>query len=199
MSAETIEFWFDFGSPYAYLAHRRLPTFKAATDAEVLWRPFMLGTAFTETGARPLLDIPMKSDYAKRDLARLAKHFSVPFHMPVNAPTVTLAAARIFYGLNSTDPEIAIAFGRSVFDAAFAEGKDVSDPGVLGACSKAVGLEPEVLSLAQEQDWKQALKDAGSAAIAKGVFGAPFFLHDGEPFWGVERMDMLMCKLTADG
>ncbi|MEO1205730.1 MAG: 2-hydroxychromene-2-carboxylate isomerase [Pseudomonadota bacterium] len=195
MATHDVTFWFDFGSPYAYFAHRRLPAFEKATGAHVISKPFMLGSAFAQTGARPLLDIPLKAAYAKIDLARLARFYDVPFQMPPNAPTVTLAAARIFYGLNATDPAAATTFAKAVFDAAFATGQDVSEQAVVKACLRESGLDEELAAMAQEPEWKQALKDAGAKATESGVFGAPFFVHDGEPFWGVERMDMLIAKL----
>ena len=94
---DAIEFFFDFSSPYAYLASRRMGAIAERHGRHVRWRPMMLGPALAATGGKPLVHLPLKGDYAKRDLARTARFHGIPFAMPRRFPVVTLAAARAFY------------------------------------------------------------------------------------------------------
>src|SRR5574342_287122 len=88
-----IEFYFDFSSPYGYLATTRIDAVAARFGREALWRPILLGVAFKVTGSQPLPSLPLKGDYAKRDMARFARLWNVPFRIPTKFPIATHAPA----------------------------------------------------------------------------------------------------------
>lgn len=189
---DTIEFWFDFGSGYAFFAQAQVSRIERETGCEVLWRPFMLGTAFKVTGAQGLSRTPMKGDYARRDWQRLAALESTRFMPPPHHPVVALAASRIFYGLDATDRAQAAAFARSAFRRYYCDGEDITTDAVLRACLTDAGAPHDALGLAVDPRLKAVLKERSEEALAKGVFGSPFFLWRTEPFWGADRIAMLI-------
>ncbi len=89
-----IEFFFDFSSPYGYIASRRIDDLGARHGRAVIWRPILLGAVFKLTGMTPLTEIPMKGDYAKHDFARTARLHGLPFAMPEPFPFSGLSAKR---------------------------------------------------------------------------------------------------------
>ena len=96
-----IEFWFDFSSGYAFFAAARITALAERTGRAVLWRPYMLGTAFAVTGARGLSATPLKRDYARRDWARIARAEGLDFRLPEGHPRIALAATRAFYWIEA--------------------------------------------------------------------------------------------------
>lgn len=192
MSADPIEFWFDFGSGYAYFAHLEIGRIERGTGCPVLWRPFMLGTAFKVTGAQGLSSTPMKGDYARRDWQRLAAMKDVRFAPPANHPVVALAPGRIFYGLEGRDSTIADRFAAACFRHYYNHSEDITDDDVLIRCLEDAGTSGSSLAFARDEHCKAILKCRSEEALSKGVFGSPFFLWRGEPFWGADRIDMLI-------
>jgi hypothetical protein len=94
-----IEFWFDFGSAYAYFASLEIEDLAARHGRLVAWRPFMLGTAFKLTGAKGLSSTPLKKDYSVLDWERIARLRRAPFNLPPHHPPVALAATRVVYAV----------------------------------------------------------------------------------------------------
>ena len=190
--SDPIEFWFDFGSGYAYFAHLEIGKIERETGRPVLWRPFLLGAAFKATGAQSLTSTPMKGDYARRDWQRLAALRGLRFTPPANHPVVALAPSRIFYGLEEQNCVLANEFAAACFHRYYNDGQDITDDGVLIRCLDDVGASKSCLAFAHDEPFKAILKSRGAEALSKGVFGSPFFLWRGEPFWGADRIDMLI-------
>ena len=194
--AAAIDFYFDFSSPYGYLASTRIDEVAARHGRTVAWRPFLLGVAFKLTGQRALVEQPIRGPYHERDFARSARLLGVPFILPAKFPFFGLAASRAFYWL--ADASQAKALAKSVYSAAFGEGRDVTPvstvaeiAGPLGIAGLEQGVElPET---------KAKLREATDAAIARGVFGSPFFIVDGEPFWGQDRLAQVERWLQTGG
>ncbi|MEO8125422.1 MAG: DsbA family protein, partial [Burkholderiales bacterium] len=112
----------------------------------------------------------------------------VPLSIPPRFPVATHNAARVFWYLKSTDAERAVDWAHSGLRAYFARGVDPSDNAALEALAQEFGLAPGIAELVwSDPRWKLQLKQENDAAIAAGVFGAPFFVVDGEPFWGNDR------------
>ena len=187
-----IEFWFDFSSGYAYFAALEIDALGARVGRAILWRPYMLGTAFKVTGMRGLSSTPVKGDYARHDWARTARRLGVPFAPPPDHPKIALPATRAFYWIEANHPGNEAPFAREVFRRYYAGALDTSDPEAVAGLGPALGLDSADLRAGQEAP---AIKDharaLGNAAIARGIFGSPFFVIDGEPFWGWDRLPML--------
>jgi 2-hydroxychromene-2-carboxylate isomerase len=155
---------------------------------------------FQTTGQSPLLSQPLRGPYAARDMARTARLYGIPFRLPEPFPFGSVAAARFFYWLDEGDHRAAVAFAKAVYARAFVEGKAVSSPEETAEVASGLGLDrSDTLAALQSSELKQRLKSMNDEAIAKGVFGSPYFIVDGEPFWGHDRLDQIDRWLATGG
>lgn len=192
MSAEPVDFYFEFSSPYGYIASRLVDDFSKRTGREVRWRAFLLGPVFKATGSAPLVDIPMKGEYSRHDFGRSARFYGVPFAMPAKFPIGTVAAMRAFYWADAKDPLLAQRLAKALYNAYFVDGRDVSDAGIVLDVAASLGIDRQALEAGiAEPALKERAKGEVDAAMARGVFGSPFFIVGGEAFWGCDRLPML--------
>jgi 2-hydroxychromene-2-carboxylate isomerase len=190
--ATPIEFFFDFSSPYAYLAAEQIEALAARHGRAVQYQPTLLGAVFRISGMRPLTEIPVKGDYSRHDFLRSARYAGLPFAMPEPFPISTVLAARACHVLRAQSPALLRDFVQRAFRAYFVQGRNLSDAQVLRAVLDESGAAgARVLEDAARPEIKESLKVAVDAAIARGVFGAPFFFIDGEPFWGNDRLPQM--------
>ncbi len=194
-----IEFWFDFSSPYAYFAAFEVEPLAARHGRTIAYRPFALGALFRETGLAPLTEQPLRGDYARRDWDRLARLMKRPFRLPSPFPVRTLSAARACHLANALTPQLVGAFVRTCFTAVFERGDDLENPDVLRECLQAAGLPVDLMDRLTDDVVKDGFRLQSEEARRKGVFGAPFFIVDGEPFWGADRLPMLDLWLERGG
>ncbi len=189
---KTLEFYFDFSSPYGYFAAMRVDELAESAGRRAVWKPILLGVVFKETDMRPLADIPIKGDYSKHDWERMGRMMDIPYKLPTRFPIPTQAAARAFYWLDDRDPEQARLFAKAAYHAYFAEDVDISAPEKAIEIAAALHVDRAQLAKAiEDQAIKDRVRRETADAIAKGVFGSPFFFVDGEPFWGSDRMWMV--------
>jgi 2-hydroxychromene-2-carboxylate isomerase len=187
--ATPIEFYFDFSSPYSYLASEAIEHLAARYGREVDFKPMLLGAAFKVAGTRPLTEVPLKGEYSKRDMQRSARFAGVPFVLPEPFPIGAVAASRCVIWLGDTDSQRARAFVHAAFREYFVAGRNIADTSVLADVLRQVGVDPELaLAAIQQPEIKERLKTHVDAALARGVFGAPFIFVDAEPFWGHDRL-----------
>lgn len=187
-----IEFYFDYSSPYGYMASTRIEALAAKYDREVLWRPFLLGVAFKQTGGQPLPQVPLKGDYAKRDFARSAKFWGVEYRQPSNFPISGVAPSRAFYWAEQRNPGEAIALAKALLRAYFVDDVNIADSEKTVEVAQSIGIAGEELRAGlNEQAVKDIFKAEVDKAIARGVFGSPYIIIDGEPFWGMDRLDQV--------
>ena len=189
---KTFEFWFDFGSPAAYLASTQIAAIEAATGARAVWRPMLLGGVFQATGNHSPATIPAKGRYTFIDFDRFARRYGVPLRYNPHFPINTLMLMRGAVGMQLRDPERFADYCAAMFQAIWVESLDMNDAGVVGQALHRAGFEPQsLLALTQEPDVKAALKAATEEAVARGVFGAPTFFVGDQMFWGQDRIDFL--------
>lgn len=195
-----IDFYFDFSSPYSYLASERIDALAARFGRHVRWHPILLGVVFKATGAAPLTTVPLKGDYSRHDFARSARFMDIPFAMPAKFPLATQHAARAYYWLHERDCALARAFAHAVFRALFVAGNDVSELPVILAIAAGLGADGAALQAALgELPLKDRLRTACEEALARGVFGAPYIVIDGEPFMGADRLPQIERWLATGG
>jgi 2-hydroxychromene-2-carboxylate isomerase len=195
-----IDFYFDFSSPYGYLASTRIDAIAAKHDREVTWRPILLGPAFKASGNAPLVGQPLKGDYSVRDFLRTAKFLKIPLVMPSPFPIGTQNAARAFYWLNDRDPAKAKQLAQACFAMFFAQGKDISSPETVASIAATIGVDSAELTAAlSDAAVKERLKTEVEASLTRGVFGSPYFFVDNEPFWGNDRLEQLDAWLQTGG
>lgn len=189
---KTFEFWFDFGSPAAYLAFTQIPSIEAETGAKAIYRPMLLGGVFQATGNRSPATIPAKGKYIFNDFNRFAKRYGVPFNNNPHFPINTLLLMRGAAGLQQQQPEQFSAYCTAVFQAIWVDALNMNDPATVGEALHKAGFDPQkLMTLANDQVTKDALKASTAEAVSRGVFGAPTFFVDDQIFWGQDRLDFL--------
>ena len=195
-----LEFYFDFSSPYGYLASEKIDALAKRFGRQVKWRPILLGVVFRETGAVPLTEAPLKGEYSLRDFSRSARYLGVPYTRPARFPVATQHAARTYYWLHEKDCAMARAFAHATFRSFYIEGCDISDLTVVLDLACRQGADYNALSEALAgPSVKERLKGECEAAIRKGVFGSPYIIVDGEPFFGVDRLPQIERWLEKGG
>jgi 2-hydroxychromene-2-carboxylate isomerase len=195
-----LQFHFDFSSPYGYLAAERIDTLAAKHRRSVDWRPMLLGAVFKITGTQPLTFVPLKGDYTRRDVPRTARFHGIEFRMPSKFPVATQAAARIVVWQRGVDAARCAPLVKALYRAFFVADRDISDPDVAADVAAEAGVARSTARAAVDDvAIKDALKRDVEAAIAAGVFGSPFVLVDGEPFWGLDRFDQIDRWLATGG
>jgi len=198
--AEPITFYFDFSSPYAYLASELIDELAAKYERKVQWRPIMLGATFQKTGLPLLLSVPLKGEYSKRDMLRSARYYGVPFNFPGKFPLATQTAARAYYWLHGEDCGKAREFAHAIFRAYWIAGRDIAELAIVQEIAATLGIAADELSAATgKPEIKERLKAETDGAIAKGMFGAPYFIVEGEPFWGADRLPQIEKWLQTGG
>jgi 2-hydroxychromene-2-carboxylate isomerase len=198
--ANPIEFYFDFSSTYGYLGATRISALAAKHGRVVAWKPMLLGAVFKVTGGTPLPLQPLKGDYSRRDVERLSRLWQVPFRIPSKFPISSQAPARLIVWLEANRPDKQEAAVLALYHAYFVEDRDISSPDVAAEVVSSLAIDREALLAAtQDPQIKEKLKNEVEAAIAKGVFGSPFVIVDGEPFWGTDRFDQVDKWLATGG
>jgi 2-hydroxychromene-2-carboxylate isomerase len=196
---QPIEFFFDFSSPYGYLASRKIDELGAKYGREVVWKPILLGAVFKLTGMAPLVAIPMKGDYVQRDFTRFARLLRVDFKLPDPFPFSSIHAVRSFWWMEAQDPTAARHLARHLYNKAFS-GNDIASAQAVAATAAEIGIDSAALLAGIEsQEVKDRTRAESDAAIARGVFGSPFIVVDDEPFWGADRLDQVEKWLMTGG
>jgi 2-hydroxychromene-2-carboxylate isomerase len=196
-----IAFYFDFSSPYGFLASEKIEALAAKHGRSVEWHPIMLGVVFKQTGAAPLTQVPLKGDYSKRDMTRSAAFHGIrDFRIPSRFPIPSQAPARVVLWLRERDPALATKVLHALYRAFFVSDVDISSPEQAVGVAATCGVDAEAARAAiDDPAIKEALKAENDQAMAKGVFGSPFIIVDGEPFWGVDHLDQVERWLATGG
>jgi 2-hydroxychromene-2-carboxylate isomerase len=196
----SLQFHFDFSSPYGYLGAEKIEALAARHRRNVDWRPMLLGVAFKATGSQPLTTIPLKGEYTKHDVPRSARFHGVAFNMPARFPIATQAPARIVLWQRERDAANAGHLVKVLYRAYFVEGRDIGDADVAADVAATTGIDRDAArAVVDDPAWKDALRREVEAAMAKGVFGSPFVFVDGEPFWGIDRFEQVDRWLAEGG
>jgi len=189
MATKRVELWFDYSSPFAYLATTQIERIAGERRAEVAWRPFLLGALFRAIGTPlvPLGAMPRaKRDYYLRDLERWASHYGVPFRFTPRFPIRTIAALRLTL-LAESPP----ALVHRIMHACWVEGADPDAGETLRACARDAGVDEALAAETSTDRAKDLLRRATDDAIARGVPGAPSFVVGDELFWGQDRLSFV--------
>lgn len=198
--AAPIDFYFDFTSPYGYLAAEHIDALAAKYDRQVNWHAILLGFIFKQTGQVPPMNVPLKGDYVIHDMTRSARYLGVPIKFPTEFPKMTIAAARGFYWLKDQDPALAKKFAQQVYRAYFVDNRDVGNAEVVADIAQNAGIDRAAFAAnIQSEPVKERFKTESDRAIARKVFGSPYFIVDNEPFWGVDRFEQLERWLKTGG
>jgi len=159
----------------------------------------LLGVLFRTVGTAPLTTYPVKGDYSFHDFERTARFYGIPYNRPPRFPLATQAAARaMLWTAQAIGEARAIELAQVIFRAMFVDGVAIDDADEVLRIGVAIGIDRNALAAGLESaPIRQQLREETEQALAHGVFGAPFMIVDGEPFWGFDRFNQLDAYLKG--
>lgn len=191
--AKKLEFFYDYVSPYSYLANSRV---SEAGGSKLVYRPMFLGGVMQATGNQPPGTLEVKEKYLQRDIARWAENYDIIYKRNPKFPQNTLKALRL--AIVAQHDGIFAEVHSALYTAMFVNEKDLSDDTVLGEIMKSVGLdEGKTFDRIAEQPIKDELKTNTGEAVKRGAFGAPTFFVGDEMFFGNDRFEFIKEALRA--
>ena len=191
-----LEFFFDYGSPYSYLANTRLAGLKARTRCEVIYRPMLLGGVFKATGNRSPAEesVVPKLKYQSIEMRRWVDHYAVPFVSNPFFPINTIQIMRAAHA--AQEMGVFEKFHTAIFGAMWEREKNLGDGEILVQELGDSGLDAEaLLSKAVSAEVKTLLRETSDEAVSRGVFGAPTFFVEDDMFFGNDRLDFVERRL----
>ncbi len=192
---KTVEFFFDYISPATYFAHFLLPAIAERTGAGIIYRPFLLGGVFKESGNSSPMTTPAKAAWMIKDLERLARRHQLPFKLNHHFPFNTVQLMRGACWL--ADHGDLKAYSDVMFRAIWEEGRNVADEEELKDILQGLAIDPlEFLEAVSNQDIKDKLRANTDEAVRRGAFGAPTLFVGDELFWGQDRLDQVEEELN---
>ena len=191
---KTVEFFFDVGSPASYLAWTQLDKIAKRHNAQIIWRPMLLGAVFQAVGNTSPASVPAKGAYMLQDLKRFAKMYDVPFRFNPFFPLNTMQLMR---GVTAylEQPEFQ-AYLTAVFNGIWAEKLNMESPEVVADVLSKAGIDAtDFMNRIGQSEVKERLKAITEEAVTRGVFGAPSFFVNDEMFFGQDRLDFVDAAL----
>ena len=190
-----IEFFYDYASTYSYLAHLEIEALATRRQAELVFRPMVLGFVFKATGNSMPASVPAKATYLMADVGRWVRHLGLPFRTPSVFPTNTIRALR--GAVAALEDGTFLAYHHAVMQAYWANDQDIGDPDVLATVATKAGLDgPRLIARTEDASVKATLKDNTDEAVRRGAFGAPTFFVGDQMFWGNDRLQFVAEALT---
>jgi 2-hydroxychromene-2-carboxylate isomerase len=193
--AKTIEYFFAPQSPWSYLGHERLVAMAAARGVQIEPKPFDLGKVFSVSGGLPLAQrAPQRQAYRLTELARWSAHLGTPMNVqPKHFPIPPDAAARLIIAARtSLGAEAALQLTGAIMRALWEEEKNIADEDTLAQLANLIELDGAMLVRSANTPGVQEQYDRNTdEAMAASVFGVPWYIVDGESFWGQDRLDFV--------
>jgi len=185
------EFYFDFGSPYSFLAHKEIIKIEKNYQVKILYKPILLGGLIKLTGNKANIDIPTKGKYMIRDCKLCAEKKHIEFHFNNFFPIKTLNLMRC--ALVAQEKDFFQVFINTIFDAMWKNGLNLNDVSVLKKLIKKIYPDSDTFLLeAENPKIKNDLKKRTDEAYNKGIFGVPTFFINNKIFWGQDRLEFVL-------
>ena len=202
MAVRTLDFYFDFISPFGYLASLRVDALAAKYGRECRWNSMLLGISVLKVmGMKPLPTYPLKGPYLQRDMKRYMRRHGIAINRQ-GKPASPLPAGRCFHWLKVQDEARAQAFARAALHAYWQDSIDIGVAETVADLAVTAGADRDaaVAAMATGGDGDKLLRAAVDLSMEKGVFGSPTFIVDeDEPFFGLEKMELLEEWLASGG
>lgn len=202
MPNESIDFYFDFISPYAFLAWKQIGAIAAAANRTLVLKPVLFAGLLNHHGQKGPAEIPAKRTYTFKNVLRIAHFAKIRIVPPPAHPFNPLLALRA--ASSDMDEASRVKLVDALYDLVWGTGsvegvRGVTDPRQVAEAAKRAGLDPDAtLAAAESQAMKDRVKATTDEAIARGVFGVPTAIADGELFWGVDSLPHLEAALRGD-
>ena len=198
MSANPIEFFYDLGTPYSFMASTQLKHMRARTGLDVQPRAFLLGGVFKASGNESPAAVLAKGRQVIADLDRWRRFYDVEFKFSPHFPFNTLYLQRMLAAQEREDPEAAERLMHSLFRSFWVDEADPTDPDALALGFKRAEVDcAALLAAAQAPEIKALLREVTDEAVGRGAFGAPTFFVGNRMWWGNDRIPLMEWELRA--
>tara|TARA_B100001123_G_scaffold448317_1_gene608774 strand:+ start:2019 stop:2609 length:591 start_codon:yes stop_codon:yes gene_type:complete len=188
---KSFEFYFDFASPYTFLAHKEIRRIEKENLIEIKYKPVLLGALLKLAGLKPLIDIPIKGKYMIKDCKLWAEKYNIDFKFNNYFPIISLTLMRCV--LVAKKKGFEKKFIDKMFDGIWRENLNLNDNLILEKSLKKINVDPKKLLIeASENSIKEELKIRTNDAYNKGVFGTPTFMVNNKIFWGQDRLEFVL-------
>lgn len=195
-----IKFYFEFASPYSYLASLEIETVAQSAGRTVAWLPIEIPVVWAAQGVLEAYAAirQLKRPYIMRDAMRCARMRGVVLATPAVSARDASTAKLAYWGLRNQESPLAKQFLQVVWHRYFDQGKSIVGFDDLVEASKGIGLDAKTIRAAAEWDGARRAQDSCNAdAVASGCFGIPWFMTDGEAFFGHDRLAHLAHHIGA--
>jgi 2-hydroxychromene-2-carboxylate isomerase len=194
-----LEFFYDCSSPWTYLAFSKIEEVALRHDAELIWRPILVGGLFNtvnpsvyESRAKP---VPVKAKYYVKDLRDWAQFYGLKIGNPTVFPVNSVKAMRGAFVAN--EHRIIAQYSRRVFESYWGDDRDISQDEVLREIVREVGLDvKEFFTKITSDEYKAKLRENTEELIARGGFGSPTIFVEGSMFFGNDRLPLVEHALS---
>ena len=184
------DFYFDFASPYTFIAHKEIRKIEKEHSIKVKYMPILLGGLLKLAGIKPNIDIPVKGKYMIKDCKLWAEKYNITFKFNNYFPIKTLDLMRCV--LVAEKKGFSQNFINKVFDAIWKDGLNLNDNIIVEKLLKNLDINPKTfLTESAEPKIKDELRKRTDAAYKKGIFGAPSFIVNNKIFWGQDRLEFV--------
>ena len=191
---KSFDFYFDFASPYAFLAHKQIRKVEIKNSMKVNYMPVLLGGLLKLTGIKANVDVPIKAKYMIRDCKLCAERNEIKFKFNNYFPISTVNLMRC--AIMSENKGFEKIFINKIFDSIWIDGLNLNDNSIVEKILKNLDINPKIfLDEATEQKNKDELKKRTNTAHQKGIFGLPSFIINKKLFWGQDRLDFVLGEL----
>ena len=188
---KTFEFYFDFASPYSFIAHKRIRVIEKENSIKIKYMPILLGGLLKLAGAKANVEIPLKAKYTVKDCKLWAEKYNIEFKFNSYFPIITLNLMRGV--IVSEKNDLTLNYINKVFDAIWKDGLNLNDNSIVEKLLKNIDINPKTFLLETvNNSIKDDLKKRTNRAYEKGIFGAPTFIINSKMFWGQDRLDFVM-------
>ena len=185
---KSFEFYFDFGSPYTFLAHKEIRKIEKENSIKIKYMPILLDVLLKSVGVKANADIPIKAKYMIKDCKLWADKKNIVFKFNNYFPIVTLNLMRCV--LVAEKKGFAQNFINKVFDAIWEDGLNLNDNIIVEKLLKNIDINPKTFLMESvDNKIKDELKKRTDEAYKKGIFGAPSFIVNNKMFWGQDRLE----------
>jgi|TARA_B100001245_G_C22864579_1_gene415775 2-hydroxychromene-2-carboxylate isomerase len=189
------EFYFDFVSPYTFLAHKEIRRIENENSIKINYMPILLGALLKSAGIKPNMDIPIKGKYMIKDCKLWAEKYNIEFKFNSYFPIITLNLMRCV--LVAEKKSLAKNFIDKVFDAIWKDDLNLNDSAIFENLLKNLKINPKTFLMeAAQPNIKDELRKKTDDAYKKGIFGAPSFIVNNKIFWGQDRLEFVLSEAT---
>ena len=188
---KSFEFYFDFVSPYSFLAHKQISKLEKKNSVKIKYKPILLGALHNLHGIKAPAFIPAKAKHMIRDCKLIAEKNKIKFKFNSYFPIRSLNLMRGVFVAEEDDYKS--YYIDTIFNAIWQDGLNMNDENVIEKILKNLNVNPKTFLLrSASSSIKDSLRKKTNEAYEKGIFGAPSFVSNNKIFWGQDRIEFAL-------